>query len=155
MHSVEENDAKLHHHLDQEKIVVFVVGPQLYWMKPCLWSFKFFLWPNKVITVYYFVRFELYLVPFYPINVSISVDIEQFYQLLIVCSSSLRMLMLFKKKCKLELFINLVFVSFNGILAFHDFKVVVKFQTMFTDEFLTGRIALQEPLTIYIIHPHF
>ena len=42
LHSVEENDAKLHHHLDQEKIVVFVVGPQLYWMKRCLWGFKFF-----------------------------------------------------------------------------------------------------------------
>mgnify|MGYP007022730070 CR=1 FL=1 len=40
-------------------------------------------------------------------------------------------------------------------LAFHDFKVVVKFQMMFADDFLTGRLALKEPLTIYIIHPHF
>ena len=39
-------------------------------------------------------------------------------------------------------------------LAFHDFKVIVKFQMMFADEFLTGRIALKEPLTIYTIHPH-
>ena len=39
-------------------------------------------------------------------------------------------------------------------LAFHDFKVIVKFQMMFADEFLTERITLKEPLTIYIIHPH-
>ena len=41
-----------------------------------------------------------------------------------------------------------------AFLAFHDFKVIDKFQMMFADKFLTGRIALKEPLTIYIIHPH-
>ena len=59
--------------------------------------------------------------------------------------------MLFQKKCELKLFINLVSSNTLVFLAFHDFKVVDKFQMMFADEFLTGRIALKEPFTSFIL----
>ena len=51
IHGEKENDAKLHHHLDPKKVVVFIFGPQVGpWNHACLWSLKF-LAQNAVMEI--------------------------------------------------------------------------------------------------------